>query len=164
MSRPREEVISKYEKDKNGQFPLCFSCGGLPRTDRALISCDFCDLKWHLDCLDPILTSPPLYRKKYPYKCPAHFATDPIYQMLTPGACRMVISRRKKGAKVVDMSYMRGLKNNGMIEIVNDPDLASDEESRFDLMDAKLHSTYKVHERTIKLDFLDRARRYVAAS
>ena len=83
-------------KDKNGAPVLCFRCGtaALPRhmsqdtptsetgsrrqnapdTEsekwRSIVSCDFCPLHWHLDCLNPpLLVMPPLDRK---WMCPNH--------------------------------------------------------------------------------------------
>ena len=83
-------------KDKNGAPVLCFQCGtsALPRpmsqdtvtsekrslrqsthdTEselwRSIVSCDFCPLHWHLDCLNPpLLVMPPLDKK---WMCPNH--------------------------------------------------------------------------------------------
>ncbi|RHZ56073.1 hypothetical protein Glove_406g39 [Diversispora epigaea] len=56
--------------DENGKLIRCFSCK-LPASKLKLIlQCDFCDLSWHLDCLDPPLTTPvPAYKK---WMCPCH--------------------------------------------------------------------------------------------
>ncbi|CAL4060416.1 unnamed protein product, partial [Meganyctiphanes norvegica] len=59
-----------YELD-NGLVPLpaklCFTCRKSCRTG-PLIPCDFCPLFFHLDCLDPPLTSPPMNK----WMCPNH--------------------------------------------------------------------------------------------
>mgnify|MGYP001562232576 FL=1 len=59
-------------KDKLGRTILCYKCGSsasLPQ-QRKIISCDFCDQHWHLDCLDPPMTGmPPPTRK---WMCPVH--------------------------------------------------------------------------------------------
>lgn len=56
--------------DDNGKLIRCFACK-LPASKLKLIlQCDFCDLSWHLDCLDPPLTTPvPAYKK---WMCPCH--------------------------------------------------------------------------------------------
>jgi len=82
-------------KDRNGQPVLCFRCGtsalpenvaaAAPSTKRArratakaaqyemwknIISCDYCNLHWHLDCLEPPLSTMPSFSKKW--MCPNH--------------------------------------------------------------------------------------------
>ncbi|KAF5391799.1 hypothetical protein D9757_001651 [Collybiopsis confluens] len=82
-------------RDRNGQPVLCFRCGtsalpdstaaAAPSAKRArrataraeqyemwknIISCDYCDLHWHLDCLDPPLSTMPSFSKKW--MCPNH--------------------------------------------------------------------------------------------
>lgn len=84
-------------KDRNGVPVLCFRCGtsalpgGLagcasskkrprrstsvahsltPESGKAILSCDYCNLHFHLDCLDPPLTSMPSFGKKW--MCPNH--------------------------------------------------------------------------------------------
>ncbi|BGP13943.1 hypothetical protein JCM10213_005527 [Rhodosporidiobolus nylandii] len=59
-------------KDKNGKSIICYNCDGAaePQKQRRIISCDFCDQHWHLDCLDPPMTGmPPPTRK---WMCPLH--------------------------------------------------------------------------------------------
>ncbi|CAO3595319.1 unnamed protein product [Absidia cylindrospora] len=66
--RPEEQDYHRL-KDKNGHFIFCYWCH---RTalKKPMISCDFCPLYWHLDCLDPPLTIPPNIAKKW--RCPCH--------------------------------------------------------------------------------------------
>ncbi|GAA5841982.1 hypothetical protein JCM11251_001435 [Rhodosporidiobolus azoricus] len=59
-------------KDKNGKSIICYNCDGSaqPQKFRRIISCDFCDQHWHLDCLSPPMTGmPPPTRK---WMCPLH--------------------------------------------------------------------------------------------
>lgn len=90
-----EERDAHRLRDKNGVPVLCFQCGvsALPsglaatapatkRTRRSsarggsddiwkpIISCDFCNLHWHLDCIDPPLPSLPPINKRW--MCPNH--------------------------------------------------------------------------------------------
>lgn len=84
-------------KDRNGVPVICFRCGtsalpsGLaasapsnnrprrsasvthsatPESGKSMVSCDYCNLHWHLDCVDPPLTSMPSFGKKW--MCPNH--------------------------------------------------------------------------------------------
>lgn len=59
-----------YELD-NGMVPLpvklCFECHRSCKT-APLVSCDYCSLLYHLDCLDPPLASMPTGK----WMCPNH--------------------------------------------------------------------------------------------
>lgn len=59
-------------KDRTGHTILCYKCNqsaSIPK-QRRILSCDFCDMHWHLDCLDPPMTGmPPPTRK---WMCPVH--------------------------------------------------------------------------------------------
>lgn len=83
-------------KDRNNASVICFRCGTSALADRAsrggpaskrpkrstskatstletgklIVSCDYCHLHWHLDCLDPPLASMPSYNRKW--MCPNH--------------------------------------------------------------------------------------------
>ena len=58
-------------RDRNGKTVLCFKCRKAPSAPlQSILSCDFCDLHWHLDCLDPpLLTLPPAGHR---WMCPLH--------------------------------------------------------------------------------------------
>jgi hypothetical protein len=55
-------------KDKSGKFRQCYYCRETA-LKKPMISCDYCPLYWHLDCLK--LASPPNPAKKW--RCPTHF-------------------------------------------------------------------------------------------
>lgn len=83
-------------KDRNNAPVICFKCGTSALADdtshpsppskrprrsvskatstlepgKLIVSCDYCHLHWHLDCLDPPLASMPPYHKKW--MCPNH--------------------------------------------------------------------------------------------
>ncbi len=63
--------------------------------------------------------------------------------------------RRPKNAKIVDTALRRGFVNNGLIEIENEP---SDDEDFHER--EQLGIVYRLPERGIKLDFIDRVKRY----
>lgn len=82
-------------RDRNGGPILCFQCGlsalpsslsasvpaakrtrrstskaSTPDTWKSIISCDYCNLHWHMDCIDPPLLTLPPFNKKW--MCPNH--------------------------------------------------------------------------------------------
>ncbi|EMD38685.1 hypothetical protein CERSUDRAFT_113863 [Gelatoporia subvermispora B] len=150
-------------KDRNGDPVLCFQCGtsALPpavaatspaakRTKRdhntfhdnprAIITCDYCHLHWHLDCLDPPLACMPPWSKKW--MCPNH-----ADQVLRP-------KRRipRMNATPIDITSPLQ-RNNGNVEIIQSessappvPKVAVDEV----LINGR---RYRVPERVIQLDF-----------
>jgi len=85
-----------------------------------------------------------------PWRCPAHvddlLATIP--DMLWP-AHRF---RKIKGASVIKPAVSRGVKNNGHIEIENDP--TDDEEELGFYEQREYGQVYKLPEESIKLDFI----------
>ena len=63
--------------------------------------------------------------------------------------------RRPKNARIVDTALRRGFVNNGLIEIENEP---TDDED--DVEKEAFGVVYRVPERGVKLDFIDRVKRY----
>jgi hypothetical protein len=77
----QEERDAHRLKDSKSRPVSCYACGGssIPlrslTTDpgsswRSIVSCDYCSLSWHLDCLDPPLAVMPNTGKKW--MCPNH--------------------------------------------------------------------------------------------
>ena len=136
---------------------------------REIIPCDYCNLSWHLDCLDPPLAIAPKKRhngqkpRTNAWMCPNHmdselhkFRTQESHVRNQSGSRRKYKIRHPKVYTIVDFALRRGLKNNGLIEIENDP---SDDDKFTKNMSGQI---YRVHEKGIKLDFIDRIKRYVA--
>ena len=84
--------------------------------------------------------------------CPAHLDQELLIGGRSGRTHRI---RRPKNAKVVDASLRRGFRNNGLIEIDN----KSDQEDEVGFDDGTI---FRVTERSIKLDFIDRIKRYVS--
>ncbi|KIJ69621.1 hypothetical protein HYDPIDRAFT_179360 [Hydnomerulius pinastri MD-312] len=153
-------------KDRNGVPVICFKCGtsalptGLastapsnkrprrstsvahsatPESGKSILSCDYCNLHWHLDCVDPPLTSMPAFGKKW--MCPNH-----ADQVLLP-------KRRipKQNVPPVDIAKPKQW-NNGNIEIIHPQTAAMAEKLVLDevLINGR---RYRVPERIIMLDF-----------
>jgi len=104
----------------NGEALLCHAChkNSEPTSPnaswRTLICCSVCSTPWHLDCLDPPLTVPPVVRT---WRCPLHAEHDiDRFSFLYP-AHR---NRQLKNASPVLPVYSRGMKNNGLIDIIDD--------------------------------------------
>ena len=155
-----DEVQDNFRlKDAKGNVVLCFKCGKSSLGHREIIACDYCTLRWHLDCLDPPMANPPikdyLNRPKYSWMCPNHVDQD-LLTCRHSATGRVHKTRRPKNARIVDIALRRGFKNNGIIEIENDP---SDNESEV-VGDEGSSIVYRVQERGIKLDFIDRVKRY----
>ncbi|KAI0332088.1 hypothetical protein GY45DRAFT_1321387 [Cubamyces sp. BRFM 1775] len=162
-------------KDRNGDPVLCFRCGtsALPPglaadsptvkrarlaassnginydTGRAIISCDYCHLHWHLDCLDPPLVFMPPWNKKW--MCPNH-----AERVLQP-------KRRIPRANATPIEITKPHQwNNGIIEVVNTdaappPAIMPD---RLNVDEVLINGRrYRVPERVITLDFWDKVSR-----
>jgi len=106
---------------------------------RSIISCDYCSLHWHLDCLDPPLTSLPSLGKKW--MCPNH-----ADQVLQP-------KRRipKSAVAPLDINQPNQV-NNGNIEVV--PDHSEPPPDKPTLDEILINGRrYRVPEKVILLDF-----------
>ncbi|ANZ74148.1 BA75_00172T0 [Komagataella pastoris] len=159
--------------DKGNNAPLqasqdnkfCYHC---KESDlrKPIIACEYCPLVWHLDCLDPPLAAPKLLGVRW--KCPNH--TDDLYKH----------HRRLKNQPQIEVAMVRGFKNNGDVEIINDrnendPDfvqlptppyfdnisttegIASFQKPAFKLVQID-NITYKIPENGVILDFIENAK------
>ncbi|KAI9809548.1 MAG: hypothetical protein M1827_006783 [Pycnora praestabilis] len=155
-------------KDSKGRYVLCFRCGKSALEHKEIIPCDFCNLQWHLDCLDPPMANPPPKglngKPKHSWMCPNHVEhelqnLDPSQRPLSTshganGIGKFHKIRRPKNARIVDTALRRGFTNNGLIEIENE----ESEDEQF--VDRESYGVvYRLPEKGIKLDFIDRAKR-----
>ena len=133
-------------RDKTGKIIVCYRCRQTALGGRSIISCDYCSSKWHLDCLDPPRATLPYKQPsgdpKHTWMCPNHIAADKLNKL-----------RKPKNPRIIEPAISRGIPNNGLIEIINDP---SDEEAE---ITDQGPSIYRITERGIKLDFIDKMRR-----
>ncbi|KAF9452811.1 hypothetical protein P691DRAFT_659886 [Macrolepiota fuliginosa MF-IS2] len=156
-------------KDRNGAPVLCFQCGmtalpsglaatapaakrtrrsSLPKgasddSGKCIVSCDFCNLHWHLDCLDPPLPSMPPYNKKW--MCPNHSEKVlPIRRRVPKSNPYPIIEVDRPGQF-----------NNGNIEIIPSEGATPVQQPNRIATDEVLINgrRYRVPERTIVLDF-----------
>ena len=174
-----------YTKINDGDKPiLCVSCGLTSAGKRQMLKCDFCAAYWHLDCLDPPLANPPHINldsaQRDAWRCPRHIEHDlrsgyvvqndlhehdtAMVDAPVPRLGRKV--RKPKHPKVVEPTFSRGIRNNGLIDIINDPDDDTDGEGNyvFGTEDKDLNShVYRVPEKGLVLDFIHKVKRYAAA-
>ncbi|KAG6820780.1 hypothetical protein H0H93_011545 [Arthromyces matolae] len=149
-------------RDRNGVPVLCFRCGtsalpgGVAATKRprrssthskandawkSMVSCDYCALHWHLDCLDPPLPSLPAFSKKW--MCPNHA------ERIMPGKHRV-----PKNATTIEITKPRQ-SNNGNIEITHPlPARAINDQQKLTVDEVLINGRrYRVPERVVVLDF-----------
>lgn len=155
-------------KDRNGDPVLCYRCGTSalppdlaaagPATKRArraasacstvqdamggrsIISCDYCHLHWHLDCLDPPMAYMPPWNKRW--MCPNH-----ADQILQP-------KKRipKNNAPPIEVTKP-GQFNNGNIEVIQ-PETPSAPPPKMAIDEVLINGRrYRVPERVITMDF-----------
>jgi hypothetical protein len=155
-----------------------------------MLKCDFCHAHWHLDCLDPPLANPPHIgieaSQRDAWRCPRHIEHDLRSGLLLqhdlnelddddvemadaePVARIARKVRKRKHPKVIEPSFSRGMRNNGLIEIINDPDDDTDGEGNyvFGPDDPKdLNSkVFRVPEKGVILDFVSKVKRFVHPS
>ncbi|KAF2819779.1 hypothetical protein CC86DRAFT_128262 [Ophiobolus disseminans] len=168
----------------NDQKPiLCTQCGASSGGKRQMLKCDFCHAHWHLDCVDPPLANPPHIgmeaSQRDAWRCPRHIEHDLRSGLLLqhdlnhldddvemPDAAPVVRVARKvrkrKHTKVIEPTFSRGMRNNGLIEIINDPDDDTDGEGNyvFGPDDPKdLNSkVFRIPERGVILDFVSKVK------
>ncbi|CAG8740711.1 6412_t:CDS:2, partial [Acaulospora morrowiae] len=67
--------------DENGKLIRCFSCKLPPSKAKLVMSCDYCDLHWHFDCLDPPLVIPAPPNKRWMCPCHVDHALPPLRRL-----------------------------------------------------------------------------------
>jgi hypothetical protein len=154
-----------------------------------MLKCDFCHAHWHLDCLDPPLANPPHISleasQRDAWRCPRHIEHDlrsgQLYQNdlnhldddeemadAAPVARVARKIRKRKDTKIIEPTFSRGMRNNGLIEIINNPDDDTDGEGNYVFgpddpkdLNAKV---FRLPEQGVILDFVSKVKRYVHLS
>jgi hypothetical protein len=147
---------------------------------RQMLKCDFCNAYWHLDCVDPPLANPPHISleasQRDAWRCPRHIEHDLRSGLLLQNDLNDDVEmgddtfnrvprkiRKRKNPDVVEPTFSRGMRNNGLIDIINDPDDDTDGEGNytgFEFKDVN-SKVYRVPERGLITDFLTKVKRYV---
>lgn len=168
-------------KDRNNAPVLCFRCGtsalastatapAIKRPRRSIskstttldsgkpiVSCDYCSLHWHLDCLDPPLTVMPSYQKKW--MCPNHAdqtlvrlpnsVHSPLFNTVLQLPKRRI---PKQNAPPIEITKPNQF-NNGNIEVIQ-PQAVSGTQNKVPVDEVFINGRrYRIPERVIMLDF-----------
>ncbi|KAH7349118.1 hypothetical protein BKA66DRAFT_516576 [Pyrenochaeta sp. MPI-SDFR-AT-0127] len=162
---------------------LCTQCGVSSGHKRQMLKCDFCHAYWHLDCVDPPLANPPHISleasQRDAWRCPRHIEhdlrsgllvqkdlNDPDHdvEMINAAPVGRVARkiRKPKEPEVIEPTFSRGMRNNGLVEIMNDPDDDTDGEGNyvFGPDDPKdLNSkVFRIPEKGVILDFVSKVK------
>ncbi|KAJ9125887.1 hypothetical protein QFC24_002671 [Naganishia onofrii] len=141
------EERDAYRLKSKGHIVLCYKCKGSaaptgPDTapglaiGRSIVTCDYCPLSWHLDCLEPPAAIMPTSQRKW--LCPNH-------------AAQVLPKKRtlKNGIEVVTVNQP-GQPNNGLIDVIDE----EAERRRIAYQNMFINGKrYKVPEKIIQLDF-----------
>ncbi|KAF1834318.1 hypothetical protein BDW02DRAFT_498617 [Decorospora gaudefroyi] len=169
--------------DSDHKVILCTQCGVSSGQKRQLLKCDFCHAYWHLDCIDPPLANPPHISleacQRDAWKCPRHIDHDlrsgllvqndlnaPAQNVEMADAAPVVRVARKvrvrKQVEYVEPTFSRGMRNNGLIEITNDPDDDTDGEGNYVFGDNESKDInskiFRVPEKGVILDFVSKVK------
>ncbi|KAF2445739.1 hypothetical protein P171DRAFT_272482 [Karstenula rhodostoma CBS 690.94] len=170
-----------YTKVLDGDKPiLCASCGLTSGGKRQMLKCDYCAAYWHLDCLDPPMANPPHINlessHRDAWRCPRHiehdFRSGNVTQNDINGAQDAVMVdapnsrlgrkvRKPRHPQVIEPTFSRGIRNNGLIDILNDPDDDTDGEGNYVFGGEEKDSSssvYRVSEKGLVLDFIDKVK------
>ncbi|KAL8704190.1 MAG: hypothetical protein Q9201_002651 [Fulgogasparrea decipioides] len=135
-------------RDSKDNIILCYKCNKSAMGGREIVDCDFCNLHWHLDCLDPPLASAPKRFGKGTWKCPNHIDSEITLPRSASG--RKYKIRKPKDPHVIEPALQRGIKNNGIIEI--EDEVSEDEEQ-------PPGTIFRLPAKAIKLDFISKVKR-----
>lgn len=172
--------------DNEHKVVLCTQCGVSSGQKRQMLKCDFCHAYWHLDCVVPPLANPPHISleasQRDAWRCPRHLEHDLRSGLLVQkdlnepdddvemgdAAPAVRVARKvrlRKDSEIIEPTFSRGMRNNGLIEIANDPDDDTDGEGNyvFGPDDAKdLNSkVFRIPEKGVILDFVSKVKRCV---
>lgn len=136
--------------DAKGKLILCHGCGRTTNGRRPIIQCDFCPLAFHMDCIDPPLAIPPAQkpgsdRTYHSWMCPDHSWHDKFF-----------IVQDEEGYDLV--KRIRRPKNPRLIDVEILPDEEEDEKIEEQEEEGIM---YRVSEKGVKLDFIQRVKRSV---
>ncbi|KAI4688405.1 hypothetical protein J4E81_008001 [Alternaria sp. BMP 2799] len=169
--------------DADHKVILCTQCGVSSGHKRQMLKCDFCHAYWHLDCVDPPLANPPHISleasQRDAWRCPRHIEHDLRSGLLLQndlsskdGDSEMAdaapvtrVPRRvrvRKQPEYVEPTFSRGMRNNGLIDITNDPDDDTDGEGNYvfgdnDPKDVN-SKVFRVPEKGVILDFVSKVK------
>ncbi|KAL1969739.1 hypothetical protein VTN77DRAFT_8292 [Rasamsonia byssochlamydoides] len=134
--------------DSKGKLIVCVACGQTSNGNRPIIQCDYCPCSWHMDCVDPPLAIPPNQksgsdRAHHNWMCPNHIEHE-LYVVHTDdsGYAGKTRIRRPRHPRVIDVDV---LPEDGEAEKLEEQESQG--------------IVYRVSERGLKLNFIERVKR-----
>ncbi|KAF2115483.1 hypothetical protein BDV96DRAFT_612741 [Lophiotrema nucula] len=173
--------------DSNHKTVLCCQCGKTSGGKRPMLQCDYCHAYWHLDCVDPPLANPPHVSleasQRDAWMCPRHiehdFRSGRLLQndlnavddddivMSEAGAIPRLARkvRQPRKSSIIEPAFARGTRNNGLIDIINDPDDETDGEGNYvfsphelDESKDRMSKVFRIAEKGVILDFVSKVK------
>lgn len=157
--------LDSYNSDvhidpETGKILTCYRCGitrlgawSHPENSRLLIKCDYCDTRWHLDCV-PDVPRASLKNLGSKWQCPLH--SEPVrnttFEDSTPNRKIRKLSSNQKFLRPLQNC---GYKNDGDIEIALD-EFSAPAPLTVRNINLKYKSIPILDEHSVKIDFLDR--------
>ncbi|KKA17279.1 PHD finger domain protein, partial [Rasamsonia emersonii CBS 393.64] len=153
--RPKGNRSGRYDEsylcrlyDSKGRLIVCVACGQTSNGKRPIIQCDYCPCSWHMDCVDPPLAIPPNQKhgsdKVYHnWMCPNHIEHELyVVHMDNSGYAGKTRIRRPRHPRVIDVDV---LPEDGEAEKLEEQESQG--------------IVYRVSERGLKLNFIERVKR-----
>lgn len=145
-----DDPVLLRERDTKGNLIFCHGCGRTTGGTKPIIQCDYCPLAFHLDCLDPPLSNPPVQiRSERPHQawmCPNHTYHDLYYLVKDEeGYDTQRRIRRPKRPRLIDIDVL--------LEDSEAEQIEDNEEQGV---------MYRVSEKGVKLDFVKRVKELVS--
>ena len=165
---------------------LCIQCGESSRNKRQMLQCDFCHDYWHLDCCVPPLANPPYIgpdaTHRDAWRCPRHIEHDyrsgQVVQRdlnlhdddtdIEDAAPLPRKVRKPREPVVYEPAFSRGTRNNGLVEVINEPDIETDGEGNYlfsplareelDENSDQNGKVFRLPEKGIILDFISKVK------
>lgn len=113
LTKPPAKNAARLEYDDpellklfdNGRPIICCKCGLSAHFKRPIIRCDYCESRFHLDCLDPPLANPPHPSKAW--MCPNHIRPDDlVVSKMVDGHLQERRVRRPKTVASLDVEVL----------------------------------------------------------
>ncbi|KAL3241233.1 Rco1p [Nakaseomyces bracarensis] len=148
---------------ETGKILTCYRCGitrlgswSHPEESRLLIKCDYCNTRWHLDCV-PDVPRASLKNLGSKWQCPLH--SEPVrITTFEDKATNKKIRKLSKNQKYLRPLQSCGFKNDGDIEIALD-EFSAPPPRTMKNINLKYKSIPVLDESGVKLDFLDKLQR-----
>ena len=136
-----------------------------PDSWKSLVSCDYCNLHWHLDCLSPPLPTLPPFNKKW--MCPNHAERVLVSIMVLSSSLHCLSSSQppkrripKQNALPIEITKPRQF-NNGNIDVIHPQYTSTIPAPTLSVDEVLINGRrYRVPEKVIVLDFWNKLNKW----